>query len=77
MPGLDQVAAERFRLPVRIGRPEGVSGLVDVVASPSHATAVGLVRFGMLQASVAPVPLQNDDSGGLWSSIRNILKDFF
>jgi cell division protein FtsA len=78
MPGLDQVAAERFRLPVRIGRPEGVSGLVDVVASPSHATAVGLVRFGMQQAGEAATPVQSEEqSGGLWSSIRNILKDFF
>jgi cell division protein FtsA len=51
MPGLDQVATERFRLPVRIGKPEGVSGLVDVVASPAHATAVGLVRYGMLHGS--------------------------
>lgn len=78
MPGLDQVAAERFRLPVRIGRPEGVSGLVDVVASPSHATAVGLVRFGMQQAGDTAAPVQHDEpSGGLWSNIRNILKDFF
>jgi cell division protein FtsA len=78
MPGLDQVAAERFRLPVRIGRPEGVSGLVDVVASPSHATAVGLVRFGMQQAGETAAPVQSEESsGGLWSSIRNILKDFF
>jgi cell division protein FtsA len=50
MPGMEQVATERFRLPVRIGKPEGVSGLVDVVASPAHATAVGLVRYGMLHA---------------------------
>src|SRR5690606_7620002 len=49
MPGIDQVANERFRLPVRIGKPHGVSGLADVVASPAHATAVGLVRFGMSQ----------------------------
>ncbi len=78
MPGLDQVAAERFRLPVRIGRPEGVSGLVDVVASPAHATAVGLVRFGMQKTTIATTPVPNDEGiGGLWASIRNILKDFF
>ncbi|MFA5594687.1 MAG: cell division protein FtsA, partial [Trueperaceae bacterium] len=47
MPGVEQVANERFRLPVRIGKPDGVSGLADVVASPAHATAVGLVRYGM------------------------------
>ncbi|MEZ4607236.1 MAG: hypothetical protein R2865_10680 [Deinococcales bacterium] len=48
MPGIEQVAGERLRLPVRIGKPVGVSGLVDVVASPAHATAVGLVRYGAM-----------------------------
>ena len=78
MPGLDQVATDRFRLPVRIGKPEGVSGLVDVVASPAHATAVGLVRHGMMQHGGYRAPVRREDhSGGLMSSIRNILKDFF
>jgi len=80
MPGLDQVATERFRLPVRIGKPEGVSGLVDVVASPAHATAVGLVRYGMLHGS-APLAAAGRRDGrngaGLFSGLRRVLKDFF
>ena len=54
MRGTEQVATERFRLPVRIGKPLNVSGLVDVVASPAHATAVGLVRHGMQLKRVGP-----------------------
>jgi cell division protein FtsA len=82
MPGLDQVATERFRLPVRIGKPEGVSGLVDVVASPAHATAVGLVRYGMLHARDLPVNGRRGDGGarsgaGLGRRLRDLLKDFF
>ncbi len=84
MQGLDQVATERFRLPVRIGKPEGVSGLVDVVASPAHATAVGLVRYGMLHAP-AQVPVGRGRSernttskqASFIGNIRNLLKDFF
>ncbi|MDQ3461263.1 MAG: cell division protein FtsA [Deinococcota bacterium] len=81
MPGLDGLAAERFRLPVRTGKPLGVSGLVDVVASPAHATAVGLVRYGMRQQ--LPVPSKRALPGEGFSlptwfgNIRNILKDFF
>src|SRR5262250_1831948 len=42
--------AERvFRLPVRIGVPLHLSGLVDVVASPMYSTAVGLVLHGLKQ----------------------------
>jgi len=82
MPGLDQVATERFRLPVRVGKPEGVSGLVDVVASPAHATAVGLVRYGMLHARELPMSGRRGDGGarsgaGLGRRLRDLLKDFF
>jgi len=42
--------AERvFRLPVRLGVPLHLSGLVDAVASPMYSTAVGLVLHGLKQ----------------------------
>ncbi len=81
MPGFDQVASERFRLPVRIGKPHGFSGLTDVVASPAHATAVGLVRYGMLHGggkqSVSKVKQPTENSNTLFTGIRKVLKDFF
>jgi cell division protein FtsA len=36
-------------LPVRLGVPRGVGGLVDVVRSPMYATGVGLVVYGAKQ----------------------------
>lgn len=80
MPGVEQVANDRFRLPVRIGKPDGVSGLADVVASPAHATAVGLVRYGMAQGPVVVPSTRRpvaDDAEGLFGRIRRVLKDFF
>jgi cell division protein FtsA len=42
--------AERvFRLPVRLGVPLHLTGLVDAVASPMYSTAVGLVLHGLKQ----------------------------
>jgi len=42
--------AERvFRLPVRLGVPLHLAGLVDAVASPMYSTAVGLVLHGLKQ----------------------------
>ncbi|HLY36438.1 MAG TPA: cell division protein FtsA [Candidatus Binatia bacterium] len=42
--------AERvFKLPVRVGVPLHLNGLVDVVASPMYSTAVGLVLHGLKQ----------------------------
>jgi cell division protein FtsA len=83
MPGLEQVATERFRLPVRIGKPIGVSGLVDVVASPAHATAVGLVRYGMTHlkdtfgTAVRRTPEGEGGIRGLLNRVRGVFKDFF
>jgi len=33
--------------PVRIGYPEGIAGLADVVHSPEYATGVGLLMYGV------------------------------
>ncbi len=44
--GIDDLAKKQYGLPVRIGKPIGIQGLVDVVSSPTHAVAVGLVRHG-------------------------------
>jgi cell division protein FtsA len=44
--GIVEVGEEVFQLPVRLGIPEGVSGLIDVVRSPVYSTAVGLLIYG-------------------------------
>jgi cell division protein FtsA len=44
--GIAEVAESVFELPVRVGTPQGISGLVDVVNSPMYATGVGLVIYG-------------------------------
>jgi cell division protein FtsA len=46
MPGMVEVAEQVFELPVRRATPRGIGGLVDVVATPSFATGVGLVQWG-------------------------------
>lgn len=44
--GLAEAAEQRFGLPVRMGVPGGVTGLVDVVSGPVYSTAVGLALYG-------------------------------
>ena len=46
MEGLVELAEEIFHMPVRLGLPQGVGGLLDVVRNPIHATGVGLLIFG-------------------------------
>jgi cell division protein FtsA len=47
LPGAVEMAEQVFGLPVRLGVPMHVGGLVDVVNNPIHAAAVGLVLHGM------------------------------
>jgi cell division protein FtsA len=44
--GLVDLAEEIFHMPVRLGVPQSVMGLVDVVRNPIYATGVGLLLFG-------------------------------
>ncbi|MHB1420034.1 MAG: cell division protein FtsA, partial [Bacillota bacterium] len=45
MAGLTELAMQELNLPVRVGIPEQVGGLVDIVTAPSYATGIGLVLY--------------------------------
>ena len=46
MEGAVELAEEVFHTPVRLGVPQYVDGLSDVVRNPIHATGVGLLLYG-------------------------------
>jgi len=46
MEGVIDLAEEVFHMPVRLGVPRYISGLVDVVRNPIYSTGVGLLLFG-------------------------------
>ncbi len=46
MEGAVELAEEVFHMPVRLGAPQYVEGLADVVRNPIHATGVGLLLYG-------------------------------
>jgi len=51
LPGILEKARATFNLPVRIGTPRGVHGVVDtVINKPAFATGVGLLLWGLRQS---------------------------
>ncbi|MDP3878075.1 MAG: cell division protein FtsA [Methylobacter sp.] len=44
--GLIDLAEEIFHMPVRMGGPQNVTGLTEVVKNPIHSTGVGLLMYG-------------------------------
>jgi cell division protein FtsA len=49
MEGAIELAEEIFHMPVRVGVPQYVTGLSDVVKNPIYSTGVGLLLFGQRQ----------------------------
>ncbi len=44
--GVLEACRQRLVMPCRLGLPTGLSGLIDELSGPEHATAVGLILFG-------------------------------
>lgn len=47
LPGIRELARDVMNLPVRIGEPHDLRGLVDTLQSPAFATSVGLLAWGV------------------------------
>lgn len=45
--GICDLGREMLELPVRVGSPRGVAGLVDAISHPSYATSVGLLLWNL------------------------------
>jgi len=56
LPGIEGVAEDVFRLPARVGAPQDVYGLADILYDPAYATSVGLLKWGAKRAGTSPVP---------------------
>ena len=64
--GLRELGRQVLGLPVRIGTPQNLQGLIDAVDSPVYATSVGLLLWGRDQAGSQPPPVRKDKKGGEW-----------
>jgi len=53
--GAAELAREAFEMPVRIGSPQGVGGLMDQLSNPAFATPIGLLLWGAHHAGEEPI----------------------
>jgi cell division protein FtsA len=47
LPGILELGRDTFGLPVRMGSPQDLRGLVDKVSGPAHAVCMGLMDWGV------------------------------
>ncbi len=77
MLGMVELAEEVFHMPVRLGMPESVSGLSEVVKNPIYATGVGLVQFGHKELENLDVNTPKEVSEPLLSRLSLWFKNNF
>jgi cell division protein FtsA len=76
--GIAQMAGEILQMPVRIGRPQGLDGMADMVKDPEFATAVGLLLYGARATSQLEVAGTEDVLLGGWlGRLWSWFRDFF
>ncbi len=74
MEGMPELGEQIFNLPVRMGAPIGIGGLVDVVNSPIHATGVGLILHGNKDPGKNRFKMGDEN---LFNKITKRMKDWF
>ncbi|MFI3156244.1 MAG: cell division protein FtsA [Methylococcaceae bacterium] len=67
--GLIDLAEEIFHMPVRMGGPQNVTGLTEVVKNPIHSTGVGLLMYGKEHQGVGRSI--DSDGPGVFSRMKN------
>jgi cell division protein FtsA len=78
MEGVIDLAEEVFHTPVRLGMPQHVTGLVDVVRNPVHATGVGLLLFGQYHRHTPGLEIRPLQSvRGVWDRMRGWFQSNF
>src|SRR6267154_2246910 len=75
--GMPELAEEVLGLPVRRGLPRGIGGLTDVVRSPQHATAVGLLLYGARQGRENRAYLGVGDGASIRERFLSWVKELF
>ncbi len=75
--GLPELGERVFQLPVRRGIPIGIGGMVEVVNSPTFATAVGLALYGTKLAASGGSRAEEETRGGWMTRVKRILSEFF
>jgi cell division protein FtsA len=69
MEGAIELAEEVFHMPVRLGIPQYVTGLSEVVSNPIHATGVGLLLYAKSNMDV-----QRTEAPLLAGGVKNLLE---
>ncbi|ODS24922.1 cell division protein FtsA [Candidatus Endobugula sertula] len=70
MEGVVELAEEIFHMPVRLGAPQNISGLSDIVNNPIYSTGVGLLHYAKKQHKEGQIASKKDVQGDWMKKIK-------
>ncbi len=72
MEGVIELAEEIFHMPVRLGTPQNVSGLTDIVNNPIYSTGVGLLQYARQQQNEGRVSQfsTKTEANNWWDAVK-------
>lgn len=75
LPGIREIAEDTMGFPVRLAKPERLTGMADALRNPSYSTSVGLLRLGLeMEAGRVEVNSNHHTPG---PNIGNLIGGFF
>lgn len=78
MEGVVELAEDIFQMPVRLGMPRYVTGLVDVLRNPIYATGIGLLLYGRQQQLERHLDGVTDPGiPGIWGRVKKWIQGNF
>jgi cell division protein FtsA len=80
MEGVVELAEEIFHMPVRVGYPQTVQGLNDIVRNPVYSTSVGLLQYGLEHQDEGVGSSSGRPAGpteGIFSRLKNWIQSNF
>jgi cell division protein FtsA len=66
IPRIQEMAEQIFQLPVQLGKTTSISGIKSALDQPEFAAAIGLVKFGSLQA-------RRGKGGGMFKTMKDAI----
>ena len=74
--GVEKSAKVNLKMPVRIGIPRGVTGLIDEIKGPDSAAAVGAILYGVKLYRGSNLLSFDNKSGTISKSVSKLFEKF-
>jgi cell division protein FtsA len=80
LPGIRNIASNVLGVPVRLAKPENLTGMADKLNSPAYSTSVGLLKWALLMSEIsAPSSGRRSrstraSSGQNWEGFKGFIK---